>query len=128
MAKFVFLGIGVLWGAMGLWMLLFPTLWRSSMGGRLGDPGFRFLLLQGIVLAGLILIMGTTGFQGFELWVAVGGLGIGLASFILGCSPGTRNKLVHAVEQWPLWLYRVGGLMMMSLAVLFGADLILSGF
>jgi hypothetical protein len=127
MAKFVFMVIGIFWGAAGLLMLLFPTIWRSAVTGRLRDPGFQFVVMQGIVLAGLVLVMGTTGFRGFGLWVLVGCLGIALASFVLGCATDTRDNLVRSVEQWPLWLYRLGGLMMVSLAVLFGADLILFG-
>ena len=96
------------------------------MTGRLRDPGFRLVVMQGIVLAGLVLVMGTTGFQGFGLWVFVGCLGIAVASFVLGCSHDTRENLVRSIERWPLWWYRLGGLMMVSLAVLFGADLILS--
>ena len=94
---------------------------------RLRDPGFRLVLMQGILLAGLVLVMGTTGFQGFGLWVFVGCLGIAMASFVLGCSADTRENLVRSIERWPLWVYRLGGFMMMSLAVLFGADVILSG-
>jgi len=127
MAKVVFTVIGVVWGAAGLFMLVFPTLWRSSVTGGLRDPGFRFVVMQGIVLAGLVLVIGTTGFQGFGLWVSVGCLGVALASFLLGCSADTRDNLVRSVGQWPLWLYRLGGIMMVSFAVLFGADLILSG-
>ena len=127
MAKVVFTVIGVVWGAAGLFMLVFPTLWRSSVTGGLRDSGFRFVVMQGIVLAGLVLVIGTTGFQGFGLWVSVGCLGVALASFLLGCSADTRDNLVRSVERWPLWLYRLGGIMMVSFAVLFGADLILSG-
>jgi len=127
MAKVVFTVIGVVWGAAGLFMLVFPTLWRSSVTGGLRDPGFRFVVMQGIVLAGLVLVIGTTGFQGFGLWVSVGCLGVALASFLLGCSADTRDNLVRSVGQWPLWLYRLGGIMMVSFAVLFGVDLILSG-
>ncbi len=127
MAKFVFMVIGIFWGAVGLVMLVFPALWRSALTIRLRDPGFRFVVMQGIVLAGLVLVMGTNGFQGFGLWVLVGCLGIALAAFLLGCSTDTRDNLIRSVERWPLWWYRLGGFMMMSLAVLFGADLILSG-
>jgi len=127
MAKFVLMVIGVIWGAVGLFMLVFPTLWRSTMPGRLRDPGFRFVVMQGIVLAGLVLVMGTTGFQGFGLWALVGCLGIALASCVLGCSTDTRENLVRSIDRWPLWLYRLGGFLTVSLAVLFGADLILSG-
>lgn len=127
MAKVVFLVIGVVWGAMGLVMLAFPTIWRSSISGRLHDDGFRFVVMQGIVLAGLVLVIGTSGFQAFGLWVLVGCLGVALASFLLGCSSSTREKVVRTIERWPLWLYRLGGVMMVTLAVLFGADLILYG-
>ena len=127
MTTLVFMVMGIIWGTSGLMMLVFPTLWRSSLTGRLRDPGFRLVVMQGIVLAGLVLVMGTTGFQGYGLWVFVGCLGIALASFVLGCSTGTRESLVRLIERWPLWLYRLGGFLTVSVAVLFGADLILSG-
>ena len=127
MPKMVFGLIGVIWGAVGLFMLVFPTLWRSSVPGRLRDPGYRFVVMQIIVLIGLVLVMGTPGFQGSWIWVSVGTLGIAIASFILGCSSNIRDNLVRSVERWPLWLYRLYGVMMMSLAFLFGADLILYG-
>jgi len=127
MTEVVFGVIGVVWGAIGLFMLVFPILWRSSVPRRLRDPGFRFVVMQGIVLIGLVLVIGTTGFQGFGIWVSVGGLGVAMACFILGCSSNIWDNLVRSVERWPLWLYRVGGVMMICLAVLFGADLILYG-
>ena len=76
MTEVVFGVIGVVWGAIGLFMLVFPILWRSSVPRRLRDPGFRFVVMQGIVLIGLVLVIGTTGFQGFGIWVSVGGLGV----------------------------------------------------
>jgi hypothetical protein len=127
MVNFLFTVIGVIWGAVGLYMVVFPTLWRSSMTDRFRNPGFRFLVMEGIILAGLILVIGTTEFRGFWLWGLIGGLGIALASCVLGCSTQTRDNPIMSVEYWPTWLLQVSGLMMMSLAVLFGADFIMSG-
>ena len=96
MGKVVFIVMGMIWGAAGLMMFVFPSLWRSSMTSRLRDPGFRLVVMQGIVLAGLVLMMGTTGFQGFGLWVVVGCLGIVTGFFRIGVF--TR----HSRESGPL--------------------------
>ena len=82
---------------------------------------------QAMVLGGLVLLMGTTGFRGFWLWVIVGVGGVVIACLLLGSSAHARETLIHAMEQWPLWLYRVSGGMIVTLAVLFGADVILHG-
>lgn len=127
MAKLVFGVIGATWGILGLMLLVFPIMWKSSVTRKLREPGFRFAMMQGIVLGGIFLVIGTTGFQGFGLWGSMGFLSIAIASFLLGSSSNTRDHFLGLAERWPLWVYRLSGLMMVSLAVLLGADLILNG-
>ena len=85
------------------------------------------MILQGMVLAGLVLVIGTAGFQGFEGWVFLGCLGIALAAFLLGCPSPMRSHVLRSIAQWPLWWYRLGGVVMITLSLLFGADFILYG-
>ena len=117
--------LGVALGMVGLLMTVVPVTWKTAMRRMLRDPGPRFVTTQGMVLGGLILLMGTTGFHGFWLWVVLGVVEVVIACFLLGCSANVRETLIHGIEQWPSWLYRLSGLMIVTLAILFGADVIL---
>ena len=119
--------IGLVWGVAGLMMTAIPTVWRASLYRMLNDPGPRFVVTQCLVLAGLVLVVGTNGFQGYWLWVVLGLMGVAVGCFLLGCSSIPGVRLVSYVDRWPLWLYRLCGIMMISLAVLFSTDLILYG-
>ena len=125
--KVIYGCLGVALGMVGLLMTVVPATWKTTMMSMLKDPGPRFLATQGMVLGGLILFMGTTGFHGFWVWVILGVVGVVIACFLLGCSAKARETLIHAIEQWPPWLYRLSGVMLVTLAILFGADVILHG-
>ena len=125
--KVMYGGLGVALGMVGLLMTVVPGTWKAAMRSMLREPGPRFLATQGMVLGGLLLLMGTTGFHGFWLWVLLGVVGVVTACFVLGCSAKVRETLIHVIEQGPSWLYRLTGLMIVTLAILFGADVILQG-
>ena len=125
--KIIYGCLGIVLGMVGLLMTIVPVTWKAAMRSMLRDPGPRFLATQGMVLGGLILFMGTTGFHGFWLWVLLGVVGVVIACFVLGCSADVRETLIHVIDQGPSWLYRLSGLVIVTLAILFGADVILQG-
>ena len=127
MAKVIFGTLGLMVGVLGIVMTMVPVIWRTSLTKMLREPGPRFLATQGMVLGGLVLLIGTNEFQGFWLWVTLGFFGVVVGCFMLGASSSSRERLIHLLGQWPSWLYRLGGVMVVCFAVLFGADLILHG-
>lgn len=119
--------ISVLLGGVGLAMVTFPSIWVGWSVRSLSDPSSRFLVTQGMVLAGLLLVIGTTSWQGFWLWVTVGSLTVGLAMVMLGASEHFRQQLATIVQRSPLWAHRLGGVLMVILATLLAMDLIRHG-
>ena len=67
MAKVILGTVGFTLGVLGIVMTLVPVIWKMSLAKMLREPGPRFLATQGMVLGGLVLLIGTTEFQGFWL-------------------------------------------------------------
>ena len=117
----------VLWGVMGVAMTVVPQVWTTFLGQVLGNDWKRFWLTQSMIFVGLILVIGTFPYQGFWLWVTCGVIMIGKACVLLGAGKDSRMRLLALIEQWPLWAYRCGGLVMVILAVFLATDVILNG-
>lgn len=126
-ALILFGAICVAWGVMGLILTVVPTLWVAFVQKTMNNPWQRFWLAQGMLLIGLVLIIGTAHLQGFWLWVACGVLLVFKACMLLGSSVVFRDRLTTLVSTWPMWVYRVSGVLTLVLAVLLAADIILYG-
>lgn len=119
--------ISVLWGVLGLILTVVPTVWVAFVQKTMNNPGQRFWLTQGMLLMGLVLIIGTAPFQGFWLWVGCGVIMVLKACLLLGSSVVFRDRLTTLATSWPMWVYRVSGILALALAVLLAADIILYG-
>ena len=126
-ALIIFCVISVTWGLMGLVLTVMPALWVAFVQSTMNNPWQRFWLSQGILLMGLVLIIGTAPFQGFWLWVGCGVIMVVKACLLLGSSVAFRDRLTTLATSWPMWVYRVSGVLTLVLAVLLAADIILYG-
>lgn len=128
MGALIFFGaISVTWGVMGLVLTVAPSLWVTVVQKIMNDPWQRFWLTQGMLLIGLVLIIGTAPLQGFWLWVGCGVIMVLKGCLLLGSSVALRDRLTTIATTWPMWVYRVSGVLTLVLAVLLAADTILYG-
>jgi len=123
MASFVAFGlISLIWGGMGLAMVMAPSSWNGWLRRSLLDPLRRLILIQSLMLAGLVLILGATGHQGRWLWVVVGALAVAKALALLGLSDSGRNAWLAAWERAPVPAHRLAGVVIVALATLLAID------
>lgn len=123
MVTLVALGlISLIWGVMGLAMVVAPSSWNGWVRRSFLDPLRRFILIQGLMLAGLVLILGATGHQGRWLWVAVGALAVAKALALLGLSDSGREAWLAACERAPVPAHRLAGVVIVALATLLAID------
>ena len=123
MVTFVAFGlISLIWGGMGLAMVVTPSSWNGWVRRSFFDPLRRFILTQSLMLAGLLLIMGATGHQGRWLWVAIGALGVAKALALLGLSHSGREAWLAAWERAPVLAHRLAGVVIVALATLLAID------
>ncbi|RMH08999.1 MAG: hypothetical protein D6704_02110 [Nitrospirae bacterium] len=116
------------WGIMGVVMSILPEAWLGFLRQVVEDPWRRFWFTQGIILTGLILIIGTSTFQGFWLWVSWGVLVVIKGCVLLGASEETlRMRLMSRMLNWPWWIHRLSGVVTLVLTALLTVDLILHG-
>ena len=123
----LFGAISATWGLIGLVLTVAPTFWLAFVQKTMDNPGQRFWLTQGMLLMGLVLIIGTAPFRWFWLWVGCGVLMVLKGCLLLGSSVAFRDRLRTLATSWPMWVYRVSGILMLALAVLLAADIILYG-
>jgi len=123
----LFGAICLTWGVMGLIMTVAPTVWIAFAKKVLQDPWQRFWMTQGMLMIGLVLIIGTPTLQGYWLWVGCGVLVVVKACILLGSSEAFRDRLTIMATTKPMWVYRIGGILSLVLAVLLSGDMILHG-
>lgn len=117
----------LVWGAGGLLMTIVPVVGFAWIQRSVLDNWRRFWIAYAMMLMGLVLIVGTTGLQGFWLWVACGGVAVAKACFVLGASASFRDRVLHKVGTWPAWLHRCHGMVSVVFAVLLAADVMIHG-
>lgn len=117
----------LVWGLGGLLMTIVPTMGLAWVKRSFLDPWWRFWIAHATLLMGLVLIIGTTGLQGSWLWVACGGIAVAKACLALGSSASFRERVLHRVGTWPVWLHRCNGMLSLVFAVLLASDVILHG-
>lgn len=117
----------LLFGGMGIIMTVMPQIWVSFTMQVLENAWHRFWVTQAMIFAGLVLIVGTPEFQGVWVWIICGVMMVGKACLILGASQSFLARLISLSQDWPKWVYRIGGVGLLVLAVLLATDLIRNG-
>ena len=110
--------------AAGAAMMAMPSWWSGWVRRALVDPFRRFLLTQGMILGGLILIVGASTHRGHWLWVTVGLLGVGKALVLLGAPDSLCHHMLNLWERSPLWAHRLSGLTLVVLGTFLTIDTI----
>jgi len=126
-ALLLFGAICLTWGVMGLMMTVAPTVWITFSKKMLHDAWQRFWMAQWMLVMGLVLIIGTPMLQGYWLWIGCGIIGVVKACILLGLSEVFRDRLTTMATTRPKWVYRIGGILYLVLAVLLAGDTILHG-
>ncbi len=114
--------IGLMWMACGVAMIAVPSWWVGWTLHVCSQPVSRFLLTQVAILGGLVLILGTSGHQGFWLWVAIGSLAVLKGMLFLGAPRRLYHRLLERWGRVPLWAHRVAGILLVTLATLLTFD------
>ncbi|MCZ6800383.1 MAG: hypothetical protein O7F12_07850 [Nitrospirae bacterium] len=117
----------LLWGVIGVVMTAVPQLWANFIHQTVEDDWKRFWLTQTMILVGLVLTIGTAQFQGTLVWMVFGVVLVVKACVLLGAGSHLRTRLLNVMSASPLWAYRCGGVMMLTLAVFLATDVILHG-
>ena len=105
-------------------MMAIPSWWSGCVRRALVDPFRRFLMTQGMILGGLVLVLGASTHRGYWLWVTVGLVGVGKALTLLGAPESLRDRMLNLWERSPLWAHRLTGLLLVVLATLLTIDTI----
>ncbi|MBI4400375.1 MAG: hypothetical protein HY581_01940 [Nitrospirae bacterium] len=119
--------ISLLWMAMGLTMIAIPSWWSLWIRQAVADPVSRFLLAQGMILTGLLLVVGASTQGGYWLWVTLGSLSVAKALVLLGSSESLRMRLLTWWGRGPVWTHRLAGVVLVALATLLAIDTIRGG-
>ena len=126
-ALFLFGLISLIWVAAGAAIMAIPSWWGGWVRRALVDPFRRFLLTQGMILGGLILVLGASTHRAYWLWVTVGLLGVAKALVLLGAPESLCDRILNLYERSPLWAHRLTGLMLVVLGTLLTIDTIRGG-
>jgi uncharacterized protein YjeT (DUF2065 family) len=121
---FLFSLISLIFVAAGTAMMAMPLWWSGWIRRALVDPLRRFLLTQGMILGGLILVLGASPHRGHWLWVTVGLLGVAKALVLLGAPESFCHRMLNLWERSPLWTHRLSGLMLVVLGTFLTIDTI----
>ena len=119
---FVFGTISLTLFGIGLVMVVVPSLWKRWVRLFLVDPFKRLLVGQGLLLAGLLLVVGSTGLRGRWLWTAIGVLIVVKALILLGLHDTGRRSVLTLWEKFPPLTHRVIGVVSVALATLLAID------
>jgi hypothetical protein len=110
--------IALTWLAMGVAMITVPIWWRDRIGRALRDPLARFLLTQGMILGGLVLLVVVARGDSMER----GAFLVIKALILLGAPPWLRERLLDWWGRIPLWAHRLSGMALVALATLLAID------
>jgi len=119
---FVFGTISLTLFGIGLVMVVVPSLWKRWVRLFLVDPFKRLFVGQGILLAGLLLVVGSADLRGRWLWTALGGLIVVKALILLGLHDTGRRSVLTLWERLPLVTHRLIGVVSVALATLLAID------
>ena len=116
--------ISLTWLAIGIALVVAPTSWQSWLKRFSTDPLKRFLLSQGMLLMGLLLIAGSDRLRGRWLWVVLGTLIVLKGLLFLGLNERSGRSWFALWERAPAAITRLGGVMLLALATLLAIDTI----
>lgn len=114
--------IALVWAGSGVTLIAVPLLCTGWVRRVFCQPVQRFLLTQGAILFGLILLLGTSGHQAHWLWVTIGGIGILKGMFFLGAPEKLRDPALNWWCHLPHWIHRASGVLTVGLAALLIID------
>jgi len=114
--------ISLIWIGVGTAMIALPAWWQVWVRRTMADPLGRLLIAQGLILAGLLLFLGTAPLRGYGLWMAVGSLAVAKGLLWLGLSAAWRDRLLDGWGTWPSWSHRLAGVFLLVLATLLVID------
>jgi hypothetical protein len=119
--------ISIVWGGMALASIAAPSWWRDWIARQMAQPLRRLLWGQAIMVAGLVLIVGTSGLNGYWVWVSIGGLAVVKGLLLLGLPAPMLATLLEWWRRRPLWVDQIAGVVSMALATLLAIDFIRAG-
>ena len=121
---FLFVPISLTWLGIGIVMIVAPSFWERSIARSFIEPVKGFVLSEGVLLIGLLLVTGSGGLRGRWLWTAIGGLMAIKALLLLGFTDKKRQSLFAQWERVPPITHRLAGVMLVALATLLAIDTI----
>jgi len=110
--------------AIGLVMVVVPSLWQRWVRHSVDDPFKRLMMGQGLLLAGLLLVVGSADLRGRWLWTALGGLILIKALVLLGLHDAGRRSVLALWERLPPVSHRLLGVVWVALATLLAIDVL----
>ena len=114
--------VSLIWFAAGVAALAAPVWWSQRLHRSMADPVSRFLVTQGLVLAGVLLLLAAAELPRSWFWMAVGGLVSAKALVLLGLPERSRERLLAWWTGRPLWVPRLAGAVAVALATLLAID------
>jgi threonine/homoserine/homoserine lactone efflux protein len=123
MATMIILGlISLCWLAAGFMMAVAPGVWRQWLSRSLAVSLPRFLIGNGILLIGLLLLAGSPGLQGRWLWATLGGVTVLKALLLLGLPDSYQRAWLSRWQHLPAFIHRLAGVLYVALATLLAID------
>ncbi len=110
--------VSVVWLAAGVVTIMAPAWLNGQVRRCLDDPFLRFVLLQAMALAGLLVVLGASVDRRSWFWIVVGSLATAKALLLLGLPARHRDWLLAWWWARPLWIPRLAGLVAVMLATL----------
>jgi hypothetical protein len=114
--------VSLLWFAAGVAALAAPAWWGHRLYRSMAEPVSRFLVTQGLLLAGVLLLLAAAELPRSWFWMAVGGLAAAKALVLLSLPDRSRKQLLAWWTSQPMWVPRLAGAVMAALATLLAID------
>lgn len=118
----VFGVLSLAWFVTGLALVVAPASWRTWARRWVPDPFRRLLIAQGLMLAGLVLIAGSSPLRGRWLWTVLGVIVAAKGTALLALSDHAREAWLAAGDRLPEAAYRLAGVVNVALATLLAID------
>jgi hypothetical protein len=114
--------VSLLCFAVGVAAVAAPAWWSRRLHQSMADPMSRFLVTQGLLLAGVLLLLAAAESPRSWFWIAIGGLAAAKALVLLGLSDRRREQALSWWTGRPLWVPRLAGTVAVALATLLASD------